>query len=226
MAEREKDAYHSVEDFILRTDKRTLSDFILKRMLEAHLFCNISSKMTLDDMIRVRDKNSKTLEKIGAKLFGEVTKNDTNSTGPDQNSLEKSGVCEFLREEMQSYGFLVNVKDVFGLQYSPFFNAEVDMGLITRELKANRYEVNNGEEYAIINPNTHLKAGDTILLERRRNEAYFRGYLDSEHQIIIIDQRYLSEFEKPFLENKFYLKDSGIKKIKIVARKYNLEVLL
>ncbi|MEA1883410.1 MAG: PHP domain-containing protein [Thermotogota bacterium] len=225
LTEREKDDYHSVEDFILRTDKSILSDFILKRLLEAHLFNDLSDKMALDDMIRVRDKNSKTLEKIGARLFGEATKNETKDI-QEQTQMDKRNVCGYLQEEMQSYGFLVNIEEVFGLHFLPFFNSELEMGLITKELKANRYEVNNGEDYVIVNPNTRLKEGDAIVYQRHRNEAYFRGYLDVDHQNMIIDQKYLSEFEKTFYEYKSYLRESGIRKIKIGARKYNLEVLL
>jgi len=226
ISERQRDKYSTVEDFVLRVDKSVLSDFVLKRLLEAHLFDLLPDKLTLDDMIRLRDKNSKTLEKIGAKLFGEAVnydgeKQDTYSAQKNQHNL-----VDYLQEEINSYGFLLNVIHVFGLKFDPFENFELKMGLVTNELKANRYEINNGMGYSIINPSARLKEGEKIIFLKHHNESYFKGYLNSKLGEIIITQNYLSEFEKLFSENKENLRNSGIKMIKIITKKYNLEVLI
>ena len=226
ISERQRDKYRTVEDFILRVDKAILSDFILKRLSEAHLFDLLPDKMPLDDMIRIRDKNSKTLEKIGAKLFGETINHEGEKPDGHPSQTNQPNLVNYLQNEINSYGFLLNVVNVFGLNFDPFENTELNMGLVTNELKANRFEINNGMGYTVINPTVRLKEGEKIVFLKHHNDSYLKGYLDSKLGEMIINQNYLSEFERLFSERKENLKKSGIKKIRIITKKYNLEVLV
>ncbi|MFW6248290.1 MAG: hypothetical protein ACOC4J_00805, partial [Bacteroidota bacterium] len=226
IAERQRDKFSSIEDFILRVEKTLLSDFILKRLLESHLFESLPDKMTLDDMIRIRDKNSKTLEKIGAKLFGEATNTEAGEKkSPSTEKLNHDNIT-FLQEEMNSYGFVINMERVFGVSFDPFYLSDLNIGIITNELKVNRFEVNNGIEYRVFHPSSKLKPGEAVLFLKHRNESFFKGLLDQKQKEIVLDQKDLFDCERIFYKNKSSMKKAGIKKIKIRAKKYNLEVLL
>jgi len=226
ISERQRDKYNSVEDFILRMDQSVLSDFILKRLSEAHLFDDLADKWSLEDMKRIRDKNAKTLEKIGAKLFGEAINNEANKNKQPTRDNQNQNRATYLQEEIQSYGFVVNMEKTFGIKYDPFYHSEINVGLITNELKANRYEVNNGIDYSVMSPSVRLKQGDTIIFFKHRNESHYRGYLNGKDAEMVMKQNHLSELEKTISKRKESIKRAGIKKIRILTKKYSMEVLL
>jgi DNA polymerase-3 subunit alpha len=226
LAERQRDSYTSIEDFILRIDKNILSDFILKRLMEAHVFESLSDKMSLDDMIKIRDKNAKTLEKIGAKLFGEVPNNNEEKKKKDLSKNDLPNLVSFIQEEINSYGFVINVNHVFGLSFNPFVYTDLNVGLVMNKLKANRYEINNGLDFSVINPSKELKEGTIILFLKHRNESRLKGYVDHDKGEILISQNHFSGLEKIFSEKKEKIRKAGLKKIKVFSKKYNLEVLL
>jgi len=223
--ERQNDSFRSVEDFLLRMEKDILSDFILKRLFEAHVFDDSWNQFTLNDMIKIRDKNIKTLEKIGAKLFGEVTKKETIKSEKPIQENERNTIS-FLQEELQSYGFLINYHHVFGLTFNPFLHSAFDIGLVTKEMKLGRYEVCTGMEFAVIHPPVKLRIGSLILFSKQGHELHFKGFLDPVQGEILINQRNLFEFEKTFDIKGKLIKLSGISKINIEANKYHLEVRL
>jgi len=223
--ERQNDSFRSIEDFLLRMEKEILSDFILKRLLEAHVFDPSWDPLTLNDMIRIRDKNAKTLEKIGAKLFGEVTKKEPlNSEHSPEEHIWNN--ISFLQEELQSYGFLLNYNQVFGLTFNPFLHSVFDIGLVAKELKVGRYEIITGMTYAIIHPPVKLSTESMIIFSKQGNELHFKGLFDSVQREFYIDQKNLFEFEKIFDRKGELIKHSGVSKINIETKKYHLEVQL
>lgn len=227
--ERVKDEYKSVEDFVLRNDKNLLSDFLLKRLLEAHLFSQLNEKITLEGLVKIREKNSKILENIGAKLFGGISVKEIDNVEKSTNN-KTIQANDFLEEEFRSFGFLVDYRRVFGIDFSPFFSSDMETGIITSELKQNRYEIHTGIDNFILNPQMKLKKGDTILFKKNRKACSFMGRINPGdnpgHSELFINQNYLFELDKLLESERSYMKKAGIKKIVIDTKKYKLEVFL
>ncbi len=224
MSEREHGLFQNAEDFIYRIDEKTLSDKQLQKCIWAHLFWDLDKNVNYRELIFLRNKNKKALKKIGAKLFGEITENET----PQNERVSKSqkNIAELVKNELFSYGFIVDYPRIFNLRYNPFMNGNLFIGVVIGEEKKNDYRISSGFDSEVLHSNRKLSEGDFILFQKKKRKPSLIGFYTPSSQSIEIKSIDYREVEPALFDDLSHLKDSGLKKIRIITGKGIMEVLL